>query len=96
MTREQAIPYVSFVVDTALNGRKLGADQYAKVYPQSRLIGWQCGFEPLFVAVHSYIFDERNTAPLDTVAADDAADIAEEYLREIGWLKSARSPDYIL
>ncbi|MDI9588149.1 MAG: hypothetical protein QM234_04235 [Acidobacteriota bacterium] len=84
MTRDDAIRYVSFVVDTEGNGRELGADQFAKIYARSRLIGWQCGFEPLFVAVHSADFDD-NSAPLDTVDDEEAEQLAIAYLRERGW-----------
>lgn len=84
MRRADAIPYVSFVVDDAGAGRELGADPHAVVreagaefkYP-SVLVGWQCGFEPLFVAVHSYL-DIR----LDDC---DAEEMAREYLEERGW-----------
>lgn len=43
------------------------------------LVCFQCGFEPLVVAVRSY---------LDVyISADQAIEIAEDYLREIGWLQ---------
>ena len=87
MNRSDAVPYVSFVVDDTGCGRELGADQHAVIrnacedkfsYP-SRLIGWQCGFEPLFVAVHSYLDVELE----DT----EAEDMAREYLEERGWVR---------
>lgn len=59
-------------------------------YP-SVLVGWQCGFEAMFVAVHSYM-DIR-------VAEDDAAEMATEYLEEIKWFSDPDGdhyPDYIL
>ncbi len=95
MTRETAIPYVSFVVDDALNGRELGADIHAIVRERgqfayaSRLVGWQCGFEPLFVAVHSY---------LDVAISDDeATELATDYLIERGWFAGEPTePDYII
>lgn len=105
MTREMAIPYVSYVVDDALCGRKLGEDIHAIVrtggddslpsrerkgfeYP-SVLIGWQCGFEPMFVAVHSY---------LDVRLSDaECVELALDYLSEIGWFAGAgKDPDYII
>lgn len=105
MTRKMAIPYVSYVVDDALCGRKLGDDIHAIVrdggddimcrnrvdgfeYP-SVLIGWQCGFEPLFVAVHSY---------LDVRLSDaDCVALALDYLSEVGWVSDgATEPDYII
>jgi len=59
-------------------------------YP-SVLVGWQCGFEPLFVAVHSYL-----DVGLDD---DEAADMAREYLEERGWFADSAAdhePDYII
>ena len=55
----------------------------------SRLVGWQCGFEPLFVAVHSY---------LDVILPDEEAeDMAKEFLLERDWFgASPRDADYIL
>lgn len=105
MNRETVIPYVSYVVDDALCGRKLGEDIHAVIrhdgedfmcrhnadgpeYP-SVLVGWQCGFEPLFVAVHSY---------LDVKLSDgECAELASDYLSEIGWFSGEpREPDYII
>lgn len=56
----------------------------------SRLVGWQCGFEPLFVAVHSYL-DVR-------VTDDEAEEMATDYLQERGWFgdDGPRAADYIL
>jgi len=53
MTKAQALPYVSYAVDDALNERNV-SDMPAN----ARLVGWQCGFEPLFVAVWSYLGNE--------------------------------------
>lgn len=56
---------------------------------RSVLVGWQCGFEPLFVAVHSYL-DVR----LDD---DEAIELATDYLVERGWFASEPTePDYII
>ena len=89
MKRSDAIPYVSFVVDDAGSGRELNSDPDAVIragstkhasgctkYP-SVLVGWQCGFEPLFVAVHSYL-----DVQLDD---DEAEEMARDYLTERGW-----------
>jgi len=83
-TRQDFLPYVSFVVDDAGSGRELGDDQHAIVRESgdqftyaSRLVGWQCGFEPLFVAVHSYLDVE--------IDDQDAEEIARDYLTERGW-----------
>ncbi len=103
MNRTNATKYVSFVVDDAGAGRELGADIHAIVrngggathkhpdykYP-SVLVGWQCGFEPLFVAVHSYL-DVR----LDD---EEAIEMAQEYLEERGWFGAdgPTEPDYVV
>lgn len=94
MTRSQALPYVSFVVDDAGSGRELGADQHATTRETGRkhrsvLVGWQCGFEPLFVAVHSYL-DSR----LDD---DEAEELARDYLAERNWFAGEPTEaDYII
>lgn len=57
----------------------------------SVLVGWQCGFEPLFVAVHSYM-DVR-------IDDTDAENMAREYLEERGWFSDPagdHSADYII
>jgi len=85
MTRERALPYVSFCLDDALSERSI-RDMPAN----ARLVGWQCGFEPLFVAVWSYLPDTR----LD---ADDAIEIATDYLAERKWFADQPTePDYVI
>jgi len=84
MTREQAIPYVSFCIDDALSERSID-----EMPNNARLVGWQCGFEPLFVAVWSYLNVELEDA--------EAEEIARDYLTERKWF--AREPteaDYII
>lgn len=98
MNRTIATEHVSFVVDDARVGRigrELHTDPYAIVrntpaYKHaSILVGWQRGFEPLFVAVHSY-FD----ISLDD---DEAIEIATEYLIEHGWFSGEpKEPDYLI
>jgi hypothetical protein len=85
MTREQAIPYISFCVDDAMSYRSID-----EMPSNARLVGWQCGFEPLFVAVWSYL-DVR----LDD---GDAEDIASQLLAERGWFDDTghRFADYII
>lgn len=96
MTRSDALPYVSFVVDDAGAARPLGADRHAIVRfagsefkHGSVLVGWQCGFEPLFVAVHSY---------LDVALTDEEAEtMAREYLTERNWFSGEpKDADYII
>ena len=85
MNRRQAMPYVSFCIDDALCERRIEEMPYS-----ARLVGWQCGFEPLFVAVWSYL-DVR----LDD---EEAEDIARDYLMERHWFSNdeLKEADYVL
>lgn len=71
--RAQALQYVSYCLDDSLNERN-----GEPIPANAVLVGWQCGFEPLFVAVWSYLPDV-------TLEADEAVEIASEYLDELGW-----------
>lgn len=83
--REQAKDYISYYMDDSLAVH----DQPFEITDKVRLVGWQCGFEPLFVAVRSYL-----DVSLDD---DEAEDIAKDYLTEIGWFADEpTSADYIL
>lgn len=86
MKRAHALPYVSVALDDALAVRT-----GEPIPPHARLVGWRCGFEPLFVAVWSYLPDVR----LD---ADDAEGIALNYLIERGWFgdEEPRNADYVI
>jgi hypothetical protein len=87
MTREQALPYVSFCVDDALSECKIKdmPTDTSKV----KLVGWQCGFEPLFVAVWSYLDLELDE--------QEAEELATELLIEKNWFKGKpRAADYVL
>lgn len=71
--REQALSYVEHALDDA------GADRTGEPIPSNAvLVGWQCGFEPLFVAVWSYL-------PNVTLDEGEAVEIASDYLDELGW-----------
>jgi hypothetical protein len=84
MTREQALSYVGYCVDDALSERSI-----SDIPANARLVGWQCGFEPMFVAVWSYL-DVR----LDD---QDAEDIATDLLTEKKWFSGEpTSADYII
>lgn len=85
MKRSDALPYVSYFVDDALS------EHSANDMPSdARLVGWQCGFEPLFVAVWSYL-------PGVKLGAEDAADIARDLLAEKNWFAGEPTePDCIL
>jgi hypothetical protein len=65
---------VSYYLDDSLN-----IVQPYEITDKVRLVCFQCGFEPLVVAVRSYL-DTR-------IDEDEALEIAEDYLKEIGWLK---------
>jgi hypothetical protein len=83
MTSEEAIPYVAHVLDTALSPDHTTDD----IGPGTWLIGWQCGFEPLFVAIVATYTEARS--------GEDAEEIATDYLDEIGWFVDEPTPaDY--
>lgn len=86
MLREQALPFVVHVLDDALSDDHKISD----ILPNARLVGWQCGFEPMFVAVQSYLPNTR-------VDDSDAIEIATDYLSEIGWFSGEPTdPDYVI
>lgn len=80
-TRAEALEYVSYAVDDAMAERT-----GEPIPPHARLVGWQCGFEPLFVAVWSYLPEVR----LDD---DDAIELATELLQEKNWFNDSNNPD---
>lgn len=84
MTRDEALPYVSFAVDDAL------APRDPKDAPSdARLVGWQCGFEPMFVAVWSYLGHALDD--------EEATEIATDLLVERHWFSDgATEPDYVI
>jgi hypothetical protein len=85
MTREQALPYISYVLDDALSVHPL-----SEMLPNATLVGWQCGFEPLFVAVQSYLPDVK-------IEAGEAEEIASDYLDEIKWFADGPTDaDYVI
>lgn len=51
----------------------------------ARLVGWQVGFEPVFVAVWSYL-------PFVQLTADEAEEIATDYLIERKWFADGPFP----
>lgn len=83
MRRADALPFVSLAVDDALSPR-----DPRDAPTNARLVGWQCGFEPLFVAVWSYLDVELDD--------DEAEEIATDYLRERHWFTDDRPADYII
>jgi hypothetical protein len=86
MTRDQALPYVSFGVDDAMSPRDPKDAPF-----NARLVGWQCGFEPLFVAVWSYLGGRLDD--------DEAVELATDLLVERKWFYNndqPTQPDYVL
>lgn len=92
MKREQAWPYVGYFVDSALAERNPN-EAPTKALPKDefiRLIGWQCGFEPMFVAVWSMFDDVK-------LNDDEAVEIATDLLVEKNWFADGPTePNYIL
>lgn len=84
MRRTDALKYVCHCLDDALNIRTID-----DIPANARLVGWQCGFEPMFVAVWSYL-----GVPL---SHEEAEEIATDYLQEISWFADEpTSADYVL
>jgi hypothetical protein len=94
MTRTDALPFVSVVIDDALSADHIITTP--DVAPSAVLVGCKCGFEPLFVAVIGSTVDTRGHR--DAVDTDTAVDIATDYLLERKWFGSAgiREPDYVI
>lgn len=85
MNRARALPYVSLAVDDCMSERKV-----SEAPRNAILVGWQCGFEPLFVAVWSGI----SANALDT---DDAVELATDLLVERHWFADGPTePDYVI
>ena len=98
MTTTQALPYVSVILDDALSAQSVeewqnsGAHNGNDLPHRSVLVGWQCGFEPMFVAVHSYL-------PGIFLDEDEATELALDYLDEKEWFSGSsrdREPDYLI
>lgn len=84
MKASDLLPYVSYVLDTALS------DDHSKaeIGKGTILVGWQCGFEPLVVAV---------IASYTTPDLFEAIEIATDYLEEKNWFSKAdHEPDYVV
>lgn len=91
MKRKDAIKYVSYVIDDSGMADRLNTNPHAVVTNDCWLIGWQCGFEPMFVAVRSYLNVK--------LTCDDAMEIAQEYLTEIRWFSDNaqdNAPNYAI
>lgn len=82
-SREQAFKYVSFVISE--EGKELPPDSLNQ--KTAILVGWQCGFEPLFVAIQDEDGEELH------VSEADAEDIAKEFLLKKKWFSENEAED---
>ena len=90
MKREQALPYVGYIADDAGSFRHYPGQLPPDGIHNAVLVGWQCGFEPMFVACKSYL-------PDIILDEEEAIELATEGLKEIDWFhKDIREPDYII
>ena len=95
------ITYCAYVVDTALSadrihGRQGGAPLSKLLNHRDidkfKLVGWQCGFEPMFIAVVDYLDGEHGE-----LSDEEAEELATDYLEEINWFSDGPTDaDYIL
>ena len=84
MNRIDALKFVAVGVDNALCPRE-PSDAPAN----ARLIGWQCGFEPMFVAAWSYLGGRLND--------DEAVELATDLLVERKWFAGEpTAPDFVV
>jgi hypothetical protein len=84
MNRSDALKYVSFAVDNALSERSP-----AEAPANARLVVWQCGFEPMVVAVWSYLGGRLDD--------EEAGALATDLLDEKGWFEDGPcEPDYVI
>jgi hypothetical protein len=85
MKPTDAIPYIGFHVDTAQS-----PDPFPLHEGPVTLVGWQCGFVLMFVAVRCYLGT--------VVGYDEAVELATDYLKEANWFgfDDPRGPDHLL
>ena len=81
----KAIQHIGYYIDDAQCNERF------MLTKNTVLVGWQCGFEPMFVACHSYLDDAKLTS-------DDAVEMAIELLIELDWFGGSEptEPDYVL
>jgi len=84
MNRKNAFQYISYAVDDA------GSPRVIEEMPDNaRLVGWQCGFEPLFVAVWSYLGVQ--------LSDEEAEELAADFLNDKDWFADEATPaDFII
>ena len=79
LTAKDLIPYISYVLDTALSDEHKASE----IGPGTWLVAFQCGFELLVVAV----------IPSYTQADEgEAEEIARDYLEEKKWFGGSAAP----
>jgi hypothetical protein len=90
MNRALALSYVARGVDDAAHDYDASAARAQAGFAHARLVGWQCGFEPMFIAVWSY-------TPGVRLNDDEAIDLAVDLLTERRWFAGeATQPDWVL
>lgn len=96
LTKASMLPYVAYGVDDALNAVAGSAarallDGHPNGLAHARIVGWTCGFEPMCVAVWSYL-------PGVTLDEDEATELAVDLLREKHWFADPDNtePDFVL
>ena len=75
--------YIGHHVDDA------GSDEIKPVNTNTRLVVYQCGFEPMVVAVHSYLPNVR----IDDAEAEE---LAQNLLLEKKWFRNPRKADKVI
>lgn len=84
-TRNQLEKYIGYCLDDTGDIREL-KDKPAN----ARLVVYPCGFEPMVVAVWSYL-------PNIKVDDDEAIELADDFLKEIGWLSEPdKTAEYVV
>lgn len=95
MKRTDLLPYVSFYCNDAGDAGRLPENPetgFCEVPDHAHIVAWQCGFEPLAVAVWSYIPGVR-------LEEQEAVELATEYLQEKKWFSdndNPPDPDYVI
>lgn len=77
-TFTECLPYVGHTIN--LDGKAVEDEGDRRPSKATVLVGWQCGFEPMFVAIQGYDFDDP-----DNLNDTDAEELAAEYLVSIKW-----------
>lgn len=89
MNKTELMDYVAFGVDDAMAIRP--THEIPTNLSKVRFVGWQCGFEPMVVAVWSYL-------PDSLVDESEAEELAAEALLDRGWFANSepQPADFVL